>query len=394
MKKMVFIGNKENGYFAEEVAKSNGYQYQQMEAPGNIRHITNEILMLSHNTPVEILIYDVDAFINDAEEIAKEIAQTARAISAIPIIYMPSFIPESVMTQALYAEDLKRFIFSGTATSLKEQLIKNITGYYDANGRKELEKVQERQAAAEAHIESFQTIGIAGTQSRVGTTTQALQIVKYLQAKGYSACYIEMNQKRYFDLTLKSGTERERTYVEKYITLTDSNLAGKAIFKNVDMYIGNEALNVAKNQNYDYYVYDYGSILDRDFDRTAFVKDDTRIMVAGGKPAEFDYLQQFLAIPLFADCSLILSFVPEDVKADVLKTIVGIKLPGNATNENRLAVFADYTPNPFSVPDLDLYQKIVPVEMTEKMKEVLQEIAAEDAEKEKKRFFKRKGKKK
>ena len=38
------------------------------------------------------------------------------------------------------------------------------------------------------------TVGIAGSQARIGTTTQALQMILNLKALEYDAAYVEMGQ--------------------------------------------------------------------------------------------------------------------------------------------------------------------------------------------------------
>ena len=107
----------------------------------------------------------------------------------------------------------KAFILSGSATDLKDQLEKNMNGFFDKNSRREIERVVEIQQEERAHKLTFKTIGVAGVCSRIGTTTQGLQITRYLNAKGYKACFIEANDTRYNDR--KNGIISELSYVEK-----------------------------------------------------------------------------------------------------------------------------------------------------------------------------------
>ena len=39
------------------------------------------------------------------------------------------------------------------------------------------------------------TIAVAGVQSRIGTTTQAMQIVGYLKIMGYTVAYVDLTEK-------------------------------------------------------------------------------------------------------------------------------------------------------------------------------------------------------
>ena len=67
-------------------------------------------------------------------------------------------------------------------------------------------------------------IGVAGACHRMGTTDLSLQLVKYLQLKGYKACYVEVNATGFVE-------QHERTFN----TVHDTYL-GKVTFENVEMY--------------------------------------------------------------------------------------------------------------------------------------------------------------
>lgn len=386
MESILFIGSHTHGYFAEEVAKTRGYAYHQIDAGADIRKMTNDILTYVHKEQlsVSIIVYDVDVFINDAKEIAAEIYGTANTINARPVVYMPSFLPESEMAKALLAKDIKSYVFSGSASSLKDQLEKNITGYFEANGRKEIEEAVRLQEEARAHISVYKTIGVAGTQERIGTTTQAIQIVKYLQYKGYTACYLELNQNRYFDMSGRDGSVRELGFVDKYKLWTMTEDSSNVIYKGVDMYRAEQLTSVQKME-YDYYVYDYGNIFDRDFDRMAYLKDDIQLIVGGAKPQEFDFLEKLMCLPAYANASIILSFVPDGDRDTVLKTISDLK-SWSGTDEARPVIFAEYTPDPFLFTNAAEYERLVPVEMTEQAR-----ADQEQAEQKKKKLFRKRG---
>ena len=57
------------------------------------------------------------------------------------------------------------------------------------------------------------TVALCGVQPRIGTTTQALQMVAYLQMMGYTAAYVELGDQEYIyqmrklyrDITVKDG---------------------------------------------------------------------------------------------------------------------------------------------------------------------------------------------
>lgn len=375
MDTILFVGSRVDGYFAEELAASRGGIYHQIDIKSSdIRKTTNDILAYIHSQKdfsVDFVIYDVDRYINEAQEIAAEIRGLVRTIGAKPIVYMPSFLPESELVRALYDKDIRQFIFGGGSYELKEQLERNMTGFFDANERKELAEIRRLQEEEASRVLQFHTVGIAGAQNRVGTTTQALQIVKYLQYMGHRACYVEMNGTKYFDMSGKDGSDRQVSFAEKYQLWTESeNNKAKVTFEGVDLYFGPEGISESMKQGYVYYVYDYGSVTDRDFDRTAFLKDDIQIFTGGAKQAEFDYLLRMLDIPVFLDACILLSFVPEKEEESILRLLHEYRIK-RGSNRHRPIMFCDYCPDPFVFSNPEKYMKVIPMEMTEKRQQEL-----------------------
>ena len=388
MDTIIFVGEKISGYFAEEYAAARGCTYHNVSPIGSdIRKTTNDILGLVQAKQCKncIMIYDVDTFINDAEAIAAEIEAVARTFNARPIAYLPSYLPESEMAKELVSHGIKSFVFSGSSYDLKEQLDRNISGYFDANGRKEIEEIVRKQEEARSLILDFQTIGIAGTQHRIGTTTQALQLIKYLQYKGHTACYIELNGNQYIDANARSGAIRNLSFVEK-CALYGETLQEKIKIEGIDLYTGQVGLSEKMKQQYEYIVYDYGSITEHDFDRTAFAKDDIRIIVGGCMLTEIDHLETVLTIPYYADASVMVSFAPEGAQDNILKLISEVRNDMGRI-EARPVMFCPYCPDPFIFTTPDAYEKFLEVEMTpEKEQELLQQ-------KKGRGFFRRKEKK-
>lgn len=388
MSNILFVGRKTDGYFAEEVAKELKFGYLQIDANYSIKTTTQEVMRITmmKKMTFDYVIYDLECFNDEAEDIASELRTVANYWEAVPIAYMPSFIKGSVMAQALLAQDIRYYISSGDAADLKKQLSNTISGYYDIHKRQEVQEAEEYQQTMNLQMEKCHSVGVAGTQSRIGTTTQAIQIVQYLKAKGYKACYIELNHTEYLDFSPRSGEIQGATLVEKYRLWNElpKHSAQKLSYKGVEMFSGQEQLSELKNQNYDFYVYDYGSFMEREFDRTAFLKDDVKIIVAGAKAQEFDYLDRFLSVPSYKDVGVILSFVPEEEQSEVMKPIAQTKDWGQ--EGGRAFAFAKYTPNPFLLSDMEMYEKLIPIEETEEVK------AAQEQTPKKKGFFRRKEK--
>ena len=93
MSLMVFVGDKMSGYFAAEVAKVRGYDFEYVSKKGNIKEQINEIMFTARGS--DFIIFDVEQYINPASEIADEVKNVCKALNAKPIIYSPTFSPGS-----------------------------------------------------------------------------------------------------------------------------------------------------------------------------------------------------------------------------------------------------------------------------------------------------------
>ena len=283
------------------------------------------------------------------------------AAGAGPIIYAPAFVPESEMARAFVNRDIKAFILSGSATDLKYQLEKNMNGYFEHNERNEIEKVIEIQNEERENKLLFKTIGVAGVCSRIGTTTQGLQIARYINAKGYKACFIEVNDNRYNDR--KNGIISELSYVEKIeawfeVDKLDEEEGLIRAF-DLDMYFDQSKIPEILKKGYDYYVYDYGCYRDRGFNKTAFVREDIQVFVVGSAVTELDDTKEAAENPAYQNARYVFSFTA-DAEQDDLRSLMGSIREGNAAQ----TFFAPYCPDPFTLTGeaLAFYEKMLPLE--------------------------------
>jgi len=166
------------------------------------------------------------------------------------------------------------------------------------------------------------TIALCGSQPRIGTTTQAFQILQYLQMRGYEVAYIDLSGKDYIDqlCRLYGGVEKTGSCV---------------IHENIHMY--HSALDLGAD--YQYVVKDYGSVKDDSFNATSYLEQDVHIVCSGVKPNEIFEVTYVLKKPEFNHAKFIFSFVPPDHRSGILK-----QMTNRATN----TFFVGYNPDPFS----------------------------------------------
>lgn len=172
-----------------------------------------------------------------------------------------------------------------------------------------------------------QTIAIAGCLGRIGTTTQAIQIVKYLNLMGYRACYIEVNRNGYVDLL-----------PESYKDIKEDRRTKRVICEQVDMFRRQHIAEISK-LGYEFLVKDYGAVSDPSFEKISYLEQDFRIMCGGIKPNEINYVYSLLANDNYAATGFIFSFVPNANRAATLEFM---EEKGDCT------FFADYVPDAFT----------------------------------------------
>lgn len=358
---IIFVGSNIKGAFAEDVAKERGFDFGVVAEKGDIKAQVNDILFEAQNRKVDCIIFDIEQYINDADVIADSINSISAALNAKAIVYAPSFISGSTLTTALAEKGINNFIKFGYTTDMKDQLEKNIVGFYDVNKRKEISEIENEKLKTEETIKGKKTIAVAGAMHRIGTTTQAIQIVKYLKFKGYKACYIELNDNKYMDRD-ESLKHRQVGYTQKVKAWLDINKAddelGVIKYADIEMYYKQNTIPHILKMDYDYIVYDFGVYSERAFNRTAFVQADIKIMVVGNDPAELDWTQELAQSSFYQDAKLLFSFTGMGEAEEIKLLMDNIKTSNNKSNGAR-CYFADFVPDPFIFSNLKLFDELI-----------------------------------
>lgn len=304
MSNLVFVGSREIGFFSEQVASRYNLEVEYIPSNGHITQQINEILYISQ---VQCIVYDIQQYIDDPEIICEEILKIQNCNGATPIIYAPGFSTFSRVIVALYEGGISEFILASDLSEQRSQLEKSMNGYYSKNGIAELEVIKtlsEQEAQLKDELK-YTTIGVVGTANRIGTTTQALHITKYLIAKGYTACYVHINNTDYIkDLQEWWGAEIQDDFI------------GKVVYEGIDHFYKTEHLTEIKKLGYDFYVYDYGSFTNH-FNRESFLERDIKIYVLGWKPSEMQATFKLLQSKIHTDGKYILSFGDELPEEDI-----------------------------------------------------------------------------
>lgn len=172
-------------------------------------------------------------------------------------------------------------------------------------------------------MKKISTVAVCGVQPRIGTTTQALQIVGYLQMMGYSAAYIELSRHGYIENMRK--------------LYRDISISGSCVsYGQLDMY--RSVVDVRSEEDYDFLIKDYGAMDEADFNKVSFLEQDIQIICGGVKPNEIFKVNDILKLSEYYPVRFIFSFVPHDQKDGIIQLM---------TNRADKTFFANYNADPF-----------------------------------------------
>ena len=288
-----------------------------------------------------MIVYDIGQYTTPAKEIAEVIKKIQLANQALPVMDATDINRQSDLIMHLNYQGIFTCVFCDRLTDKKEELEACIAGKRTGpdmgqNFEDEVEISQKNNDIANA-----KTIGVVGAIKRMGTTTQAIQLVKYLIYSGYKACYIEMNEHKWVE-----------ALVEAYEDVEVDPVNGKATYRGIDMYYKMEKLPDILQQDYDYYIYDYGVYDDRGFNKISFLEKNIQISVVGVKPGEFEKTYMLIENNFYQKMAYIFNFTSEDrEEQDDILELMGDKRDST--------FFAKDCRDPFKLTHLELYRDIL-----------------------------------
>lgn len=337
---IIFIGQEEKGFFAEEVAKSR-LKEETVYVPEDA-HIASQVNEILSYGNCSYMVFDIEQYHDEAKELAEEIKRLQNTNNAEIVILACGYSMKSEVIMQLKARKVKYFITEATLSEQKDTFEKCINGYYEKNNMSNASPIDVEEEQKKQKEQTFQGkyISVAGSCHRIGTTTQALQIVKYLTLQGYKACYIQMN-----------GSSFWRDIYEWYNCQYVDQEIGLIQFQNTDIYFKKDRLTDVLKMDYDYFVYDYGVYTDTDFNKLSFLEKNIQIFVTGSFPTEMRYTQELLENNFYKDAFFIFSFTAEDEKQEIVKQFEDIGT----------VLFSEEVKDPFCLTDTRIYEQIIPI---------------------------------
>lgn len=319
MAEILFVGTERVGCHVPEVS-------------GKTVHFTGEQLHLADvrdmvlSDNYQCVIFDLSMFVDNYELLAKDFESLSRVSNARFIFYFLGKNTRSALISALMEKGFYLFVTDSIASRANAELKKCLDGYATLEPEEPEEPTPESEDVVPEQKQIC--ISVGGCCARMGTTTQAIQMVQYLQYLGHKACYVQMNDTKYVE-TLQS------IYT---FTTVDSELAC-VTYNGVDMYSKPEYIAKIKTLDYAFIIFDYGNMAAPSFNIISFLERDIRIVVGGDSPSEVLAMTSiFNSALLQSDVYYLYNFIHESGKSEILELM--------ADKADHVA-FTTYTPDAY-----------------------------------------------
>lgn len=319
------------------------YDYDDIEVYTGIKDLQDfSIRELQNLSNFKYLILDITSLREKEETIIKSVVAMKSMHNIRIIILATGFKDGDSILSRLFREGIYNFVTGDNYQLQDEQMGKclskegneykdavrfrtediNVKGKNKVIIKKEYKKLKQ-----------LLTIAVAGTQSHIGTTTQAFLLCKFFNERGLKACYVCANENEDIEWLKKwSGAVIKKDMF---------------VYSGIDIYSKNEKIS-AMSLGYDVYIYDYGVLNDSNVE--LFLKNDKRIIVGGSK--YWELMNIFYAInriQKLPDVYFIISHCPVEDKNS---------LSSNLKDYKKRTFFSEYAPNPFEMKNSEIFQSI------------------------------------
>lgn len=323
---VAFVGSLERGFAVTEWCKKRDASLDNF----NDKKIEKLVAPLL-GRPYQHIILDVEHLVTPYPEIAETVGKIKAASNASITILASGYSPNSDVVAALLNIGIRNFVTATSLGEMTDQLEKCLAGYYIEHPLEVFPTVPQKPVPVPSGSSSRRkfTVAFCGSMSRIGTTTQALQTVKFLTLRGLKTCYIEMNDSSFIkDLMIIYGDVQH------------DRLMGCVTYSDVDLYYDRTKISEILKLDYDAYVFDFGTLSVESFNFVSFLERNIRCVVGGTKPQEIVSMRKALDL-LFSnpDINYIFSFSDPGEHQDILDLM---------EERKDHTFFATYNPDPFS----------------------------------------------
>lgn len=327
------------------------------------KYIKQNIINLSE---IDSLVLDISACINTDEEILNALEMLRTMYDSMKIIVVAPyyelgnpFLTKCVqmgICNIINTDDFRQIELDVEKCILQGMTYREAAKFKEVRPEKLLVKHKVKRAV------NKRLIGVAGTETNIGTTHTAIILANYLRKQGFMVALAERAKTEAFASICDAYGEN--IFEEGYFTLS-----GVDFWPAVD----DEKMQMLLTHSYNVIVIDFG--LYEQTNKDAFERCEDRLVISGSKPWEMEAVNHVFSEAskeVLKKYTFIFNFTPESDYEDIVEGMNGLH-----------TVFLNYTENPFKENEFP------------SGKEIFAEILPEEEEKEKKngilsRFFSKK----
>ncbi len=151
---IIFVGDKVKlGGLCEVVKNRLNDELTFIDSAVDIKKQENDILDIQN---VKCIIYDIDQYYNDSQELIGRIKRIYRTNKAKPILLVPTDNPKNEIVKCAVANQLKNFINAAkTLGEQKDEFEKILNGFYESNQREDIIAVEKEIAEDNKTLNEF-----------------------------------------------------------------------------------------------------------------------------------------------------------------------------------------------------------------------------------------------
>ena len=196
---ILFVGEQDKGWFVPETVEKKNEKCKYSSFVSSLEELSKTILQGSFTA---VILHLPSLVIMDYQNIGRFCKNLMIANGNICIIVMAEgYNINSQIIQAAIAAGVRFFMLGTNPSMLRRELSDALDGKTNIEAVFEALPTEDQRDKRKYEIESSYissvTIAVVGSTSRIGTTTQALQIVKHILLEGCTACYIQLNGSDY-----------------------------------------------------------------------------------------------------------------------------------------------------------------------------------------------------
>lgn len=272
--------------------------------------VVYDMRSFSHFTDV---VLDRPAFGDTDEEFVQAIEEFLTMYCARITVICEGLIPSDPLFQALLESGVGNLVCDTQIREIQQEIRECLSEKgmtrYSPKERTDRPGGQETYCFACKNV----VIAVAGSQSRIGTTTAAVGLSAWLARVGASVCYIEANAGGHLAV-LARGYEMKAE-------------GGGWMFEGVHY------RSTEPREDVNFLIYDLGNEVDGS--RELFERADIRLLVCGTKPYELGFTVRRQAALAGTHVFLLCPFVSEGIKGDLMEAL---------QNDCHKLMFPEYQP--------------------------------------------------